>query len=281
MPSAGELLRSERMKRSRSLSEIADATRISRRYLEAIEADQVQDLPGDFFYKAFIRQYARALELDAETTRKIVGSAVPVSEEDPIPVLHQVYERASAAEGVRWRPTTAVAIGVLVGVIAGGSGLYALWQRMQAREETPPQQIAAAPLPAPPAAQPAAPPLEQAKPTEPESTPAAEAAPAEPGETTVEIAATESAWVQLSDDGKPVYTSTLEPGMPRRFTVGSNAKLVTGNAGGIEVKVNGKPVGTVGPRGQVRTVVITAGNAQVVAPKPKPPAEQTPAPPAP
>lgn len=46
MPSAGELLRNERVKRNRSLSEIAEVTCISKRYLEAIEVDRVQDLPG-------------------------------------------------------------------------------------------------------------------------------------------------------------------------------------------------------------------------------------------
>jgi cytoskeletal protein RodZ len=268
MPSAGELLRSERTKRSRSLTEIADTTRISRRYLEAIEADHVQELPGEFFYKSFIRQYARALDLDADTTERILGSAVPLSEPDPVPALHQVYERASAGESVRWTPTTAVAVSVLIAVIFGGAGLYALWQHLQARPEAP---VADSPAPGQTA------PLsqtQQAQPAPPQPAPAS--APTAPlpvvqpaaGQTMIELAATEPAWVQVSSEGKPVLTATVQPDAPRQVTIGSNGKLLTGNAGALEVKVNGTPVGPLGPRGHIRTVLFNGGNFQIVQPRP-------------
>jgi cytoskeleton protein RodZ len=265
MPSAGELLRSERTKRSRSLSEIADTTRISRRYLEAIEADQVRELPGEFFYKSFLRQYARALELDPATTERILGSAVPVSDPDPVPVLHQVYERASAGESVRWRPTTAVAVSVLIAVIAGGSGLYALWQRLQNRQESAVQetQAASAPLPQ---VQATPPPVAETAPS-----PAATPEPSAAGQTTIELAATEPAWVQVSSGDNPVLTATLQPDAPRQVTIDGDGKLLTGNAGAVQVRVNGTPVGPLGPRGQIRTVLFSGGSFQVVQPKPKPP----------
>lgn len=275
MPSAGELLRSERLKRSRSLSEIADATRISRRYLEAIEADQVQELPGEFFYKSFLRQYARALELDPDLTRRIVSSAVPIADPDPVPALHQIYERATEGESVRWRPTTGVAIGVLIAVIAGGSGLYALWQRLQTPQEAPardtvtaaapPKVTAPAPVQTPPAASTA---TTAQPPPQAGSEPAAA-----PGQTTLSLTATESVWVQVSSDGAAVFTGTLQPDTPRQFPIGASAKLLTGNAGGLQVSVNGKPVGPLGPRGQIRTVLFTGGVAQIVQPKPKTPDE--------
>jgi cytoskeleton protein RodZ len=263
MPSAGELLRSERTKRSRSLSDIAEATRISRRYLEAIEADHVQELPGEFFYKSFIRQYARALELDPATTDRIVGSAVPVSEPDVVPALHRVYERASAGNSVRWHPTTAVAAAVLIAVIAGGSGLYALWQHLQTAQAAPAQETRTTGTPAAaPQKQPAAPRVETAP--APASTPAATPA----DQTNVELVANEPAWVQISQDGSPVFTATLQPDSPRQVTITGNGKLVTGNAGALQVRVNGASVGALGPRGQIRTVLFNRGRFQIIQPDP-------------
>jgi cytoskeleton protein RodZ len=274
------------MKRSRNLTEIANSTRISRRYLEAIEADQVQELPGEFFYKAFIRQYAQALELDTDTTERIVGSAVPISEPDPVPVLHHIYER-DTGESVRWRPTTAVAVGTLIAVIAGGSGLYALWQHLQNRPpEVAAQEAPPVPAPAPAPVQQEANPA-SALPQQPAagtqaSTPAplnsapTAAAAAAPGQIVLDLTVTEPVWVQISSDSTAVFTGTLEPGAPRQVTVGENAKLLTGNAGGLELRMNGKPVGPIGPRGQIRTVLFSGGTFQIAAPKPPPPDEDEP-----
>ncbi|MBZ5724556.1 MAG: helix-turn-helix domain-containing protein [Acidobacteriia bacterium] len=48
-----------------SLGEIAEATKIGVRYLDAIERGQFGKLPGGIYSISYIRQYARALEIDA------------------------------------------------------------------------------------------------------------------------------------------------------------------------------------------------------------------------
>jgi cytoskeletal protein RodZ len=275
------------MKRSKNLTEIATETRISRRYLEAIEADNVSDLPGDFFYKAFIRQYARVLQLDERTTQQILAAAVSIPEPDPVPALNLVYERAQHGASTRWRPSTGVAVGLLIAVLAGGSGLYALWQKVQARAEEPtsttPDASVAAPAerlvvrPPEAAVVPAADPAVSAaaeQPASPVSNPVSETPPAQPvavteGQVSVEITTSEAAWVQLSSEGKTVFIGTMEPNESRSFAIGSSGKLLTGNAGAVDVRMNGKPVGVLGPKGQVRTVLFNSGEAQVVRPQPR------------
>ena len=49
-----------------SLHQIADATKIGFRYLEAIERGQYGKLPGGFYNVSYIRQYARAIEVSEE-----------------------------------------------------------------------------------------------------------------------------------------------------------------------------------------------------------------------
>ena len=64
--SFGENLRRERELRGISLHEIAEATKISARFLQALEQDRLDVLPGGIFPRAFVKQYARYLGLDPE-----------------------------------------------------------------------------------------------------------------------------------------------------------------------------------------------------------------------
>lgn len=65
MASLGQSLREKREARNISIEEIAAATKIVPRYLEALEADRLDKMPGGFFIKGIIRTYARAIGLDA------------------------------------------------------------------------------------------------------------------------------------------------------------------------------------------------------------------------
>src|SRR4029077_15243988 len=66
LASFGEELRREREIREISLKEIADATKISKRFLEAIERNDHRTLPAPVFTRGFIREYARYLGLNAD-----------------------------------------------------------------------------------------------------------------------------------------------------------------------------------------------------------------------
>jgi cytoskeleton protein RodZ len=66
MASLGQSLREEREGRNISIEEIASATKIIPRYLEALEADRLDMMPGGFFVKGIIRTYARAIGLDPD-----------------------------------------------------------------------------------------------------------------------------------------------------------------------------------------------------------------------
>src|SRR5436190_4299405 len=66
LASFGEELRREREIRGISLKEIADATKISKRFLEAIEKNDHRTLPAPVFTRGFVREYARYLGLSSE-----------------------------------------------------------------------------------------------------------------------------------------------------------------------------------------------------------------------
>lgn len=87
----------------------------------------------------------------------------------------------------------------------------------------------------------------------------------------VELTADESVWVLARSDGKYLFSGTLGAKESRTIEATSTVLLRLGNAGGVTITLNGKPVGPVGPKGQVRTVQFTSGGFEIVA-VPKPPA---------
>jgi cytoskeleton protein RodZ len=312
MTSIGEMLRRERLKRNLDLGQIAQELKISSRFLEAIEAGQLDKLPGGVFTKSFILQYARLLGLDEE---KITGELqrtldplpeVPAPVEAPKPAdsaikVPRVEEWEAIGESrFRWSSSLSAAALVVV-VMLACSGLYAWWQhtrRLAPPHESPPAAaVQQAPPPAPvqqppsPAVQPSEaptgtqPPSEApaAAPSTEQPAPPAPAAPQPPvpvpgasasnphAPVRVEVTADESVWVLARSDGKYLFSGTLGAKESRTFEAASTVLLRLGNAGGVTITLNGKPVGPVGPRGQVRTVQFTSGGFEIVA-VPKPPA---------
>ena len=67
MSSFGEELRRERELRQITLREISEATKISLRYLDALENNDFRHLPGGVFNKGFVRAYAQHIGVDPET----------------------------------------------------------------------------------------------------------------------------------------------------------------------------------------------------------------------
>lgn len=67
MSSFGEVMRRERELREITLREIAEATKINLRYLEALERNDFGRLPGGVFNKGFVRAYAQFIGVDPES----------------------------------------------------------------------------------------------------------------------------------------------------------------------------------------------------------------------
>lgn len=313
MTSIGETLRRERLKRNLELGQIAQELKIASRFLEAIEAGQLDKLPGGVFTKSFIIQYARLLGLDEEMIAGEVQRTlepppeVPASLEAPKPAdsairVPRVEEWKTVGEGrFRWSSSLfAAALVVVVMLLCSGLyALYAWWQRAHlsvaayqrppvaaVQQAPPPTPVEQPPSPAvqpstvptgtqPPAGSPApVPSTEQPAPTvtAPPAVSVAGAPASRPNAPVrVELTADEPVWVLVRSDGKYSFSGTLSAKESRTIEATSMVLLRLGNAGGVTITLNGKPVGPVGPKGQVRTVQFTSGGFEIVA-VPKPPA---------
>ena len=116
----GEFLRRERELRHISLDDVAERTKISRRYLEAIEEGRYDRLPGETFVRGFIRSYAQSVGLDPEDTLLRV-QPITHSSGDPLPRTERPF--LAGARGMSasllWLLVAGVVIvgGVLVSLV--------------------------------------------------------------------------------------------------------------------------------------------------------------------
>jgi hypothetical protein len=141
-------------------------------------------------------------------------------------------------------------------VIAVSAALIALavivmsWRMWPARPAEPVIAKSVAPAPAP-APQPPPAPVEAPRPTA----------------MNIEIDSTEPAWISVADaHGQRLAVGTIQPGKGRVLNVDHPAWLRTGNAGGLKIRLNGKPLGPIGPRGKVRVVEFKDGAFTITSP---------------
>ena len=283
MNSVGRILRSERERQGRAVAEIADELCITQQYLRAIEEDDVKSLPGTFFYKNFVKQYAAIVGVKESEIRPGVEALTASAEEPALPgSLAQPPMRPLdpiVADSNRSFASTRLGLSVagLAVVLMACSGFYAWWMR--------PKELAAAkprPLPAvvqnviPNVVQPADQPAPVTVAVSAQNPPADQTATvqvtAEAQTQTVDginhvvlnLAATEKTWLSITSEGKRIFSGFLEPSQTKTLTGLDAARMTVGNAGGINVQLNGKPIGPIGKSGQVRVVVFTPDNFEVL-----------------
>jgi cytoskeleton protein RodZ len=300
MSSVGETLRAERLKRKLGLDQISGELKISSRFLEAIETEQFDKLPGGVFTKSFVRQYARLLGLDdedlADQVQRVLEPqpGVPQFAEKPnlaasgfhLPKTSEFHvPKMEAWESVgenrfRWSGSLSAAALFVVALLIC-SGVYTWIERPRsagsARVVSRPPAAVPKPIALPPPSENTAaentaaentalqPPPQSASP-EPQKTPPAVAAVSQKRNATVrvEVTADEAVWMLARTDGKYAFSGTLDAHQSRTVEASGNILLRFGNAGAVTVTLNGKPLGPMGPKGQVRTVQFTSGGFQTV-----------------
>lgn len=287
--SFGNWLRRQREVREISLREIADASKISLRYLEAFEQDRFDMLPAPVFARGFLREYAKYVGLDPdEVVNHFISAQQALEPED---------EQEVQASAPRQRPgwlfnlllvLAVVVVIVLVAVLAfqtersRGDGGRAPQGAVQAPQGAArgPEDAVRAPTPtagtgenaagSPPAAEPASPggdrspePAAALAENPPAPAPAA-AGPAPP--LTVTLLAVEDCWVEIDVDGSRRTQQRLTAGDSLAVEAQRRVVMTLGNAGGVEVRVNGRPYELGRGRGEVaRGVTIDLDTARGLA----------------
>ncbi len=270
MGELGELLRSTREAKGVSLEQAEEATRIRRRYLEALEAEDFEQMPAEVYVRGFLRNYALYLGLDLEEMLALRGT--PPEEAVAPSFGEQLEEPLVSPSPLLLLSRVLGVLSVLSMVIAAGWWGYQWYAAgnnpFAAPTPTPtpislptatPTATLAAISPATPTAptpRPTATPTSTATPVPPTATPVPPTATPEPTATpfagvqvTVEVI--EKTWLEITVDGEELFRALLDPGVRLSWTGTESISCHCGNAGGIRVTVNGEEIGTLGDRGEV------------------------------
>jgi cytoskeletal protein RodZ len=248
MSNFGASFRQARESRGISLDQIAKQTRISTRFLNAIETEDFSLLPGGIFNRGFVRAFAEAVGLNPD--QAVADYERLTSVREPSDVSSSASDRPSTGE----RYLYPIAIGVLAVAIA----IFYIVTRDSnqvsqiSNEPEASLHVDSAPSsPPPPESQ-----IHSSSPA-PDSEPPAKTLQA----LTLDVEAREKTWIKVSTDGNSVNPGeVLEPGMTRKFTAESSFHISIGNAAGLTLKINDMPLKPLGKRGEVRFVTITPEN---------------------
>ena len=245
LASFGEELRREREIRGISLKEIADATKISQRFLDALERNDHRTLPAPVFTRGFVREYARYVGLNAEemVNRYNFAAANDDRIEKPPQVekYPQVLPRDISPKPPRKRGIPPVYARVdrnLVAALFIAIALAAVaWWAVQQRRIVPePANDPVTPVATTPAPLPAHPP----KPVIDDS------------RLRLGVEVIENTWVELDADGESIVREEMERGQQRTFEASEAFRFRTiGNAAGLRLTLNGAIVPPLGEDGDV------------------------------
>ena len=288
MASFGENLQREREMRGVTLQEISAATKISVRFLKALENEDFGQLPGGIFTRSFIRAYAKYLGLDDERVLAEYYLVVPAKSD--LDIAHIAAHKPDSRQQGPRGPVLAVFIAALL--LTGG---YLLYRYTRASAE------GGMPSPAPvPGAQTQAARAPQSGTTTPGADSAATSAgqgtapgrgwgagtgtgtaggattagpeappplfPAPESALVLQVAATERAWIAVDADGKMVLQRVLAPGEIETLRAKDSFDVTTGNALGVVLTLNGETLRPLGRRGEVKSVHLTRHDAKKSSP---------------
>lgn len=266
MPTVGGTLSAERIRQGLGLAEVSGTTKIGTRALQAIEADDFEFLPAALFARNFIRQYANFLAIEPEPlvaqfdkVNSAREAALVINREvQPQFLLSNVL---SSGRSTGRNPLSAF-LG-FVGTIALCGGIYygyLFWRERRVHGTAVPPKSALAIQPVHTAAGVTEPvtPNVAALPSPSKAPPEASAAAVR-----AEVTGVEPTWIRVTADRKIIFTGVLQAGESKTFSGSEKISILAGNAGGFELKWNGRIVNEIGPKGQVRTVDMTAASAQI------------------
>ena len=266
----GEELRRERQIREISLEEISSATKISVRLLTALEQGDVRRLPAPAFTRGFIRAYALHLGIDPEEKVNAYLADLSGENSNEVAAPKKALPRSRFWRGRRGTASMMVAgvtgILLVLGFIASPqtrrdripkptvvpprAAPVAFKNVAISNEPTPIIQNAASLAnenPAPAAPAPAASVASIAEAARPSSSSAA----APSAGVTMTLEFQEDSWAKIQADGAVVVSGLVRRGETRRLHARDGFRVTLGNAGGVRVSVDGRPLEPLGAVGEV------------------------------
>jgi cytoskeletal protein RodZ len=232
----GERLKREREMREVSMDELTKATRISRRFVEALENEDWDKLPGGVFGHGFVRTIARYLGLDEEG---LLGEYDLARADKAPPAVSRPEERIPSPP--KWLPVAVVIVILLLVVGIFFAGRYG-WRRFAAHRAA--KQSAGSST------------NSQARPQgNSAASLASESSSSVPLDLTVSTSA--ATRVRVLGDGKLLLDAELPAGETRRLTANQQFEVTAGDSSAVLLELNGQAMPPLGASGASGTIVLS------------------------
>ncbi|WP_371668787.1 DUF4115 domain-containing protein [Streptomyces sp. NBC_00289] len=257
-PSVGRALQQARIAAGLTVDDVSSATRVRIAIVHAIEADDFTPCGGDVYARGHIRTLAKAVLLDpapllARYDADHGGRPAPT----PAAPLFEAERIRPERRGPNW---TAAMVAAIVAVI-GFVGFTAVKGGDDGGTKT---QVADGSKPS--AGTSSTPTPKSAKPTDPKPEPSDSAIAAAPQDkVTVQVSAADGrSWISAKDhNGRLLFDGLLKQGESQTFQDSDKINLVLGDAGAIQLYVNGKKIDDDFQPGAVERLTYTKGDPQV------------------
>lgn len=234
--SFGRYLQAIRLEKKISLEQVAAQTRVGLELLLLVEQEDYDQLPAEVYVKGFLRSYAAAIGADGDEAIRRYESRLDVIQKNA---------KSEASVGkldtrLWWK--LIISVGLLLCII-GVSVVVISFLRHPSDTEMRSQS----PQPAVP---------ENAVVTESQSGVNLSPEPAgkNPEKLSLQITALENTWIKVIIDEKDSTKYNLNSGDDIELEATTGYNLLIGNAGGIKLTLNDKPVAVPGESGQVVTI---------------------------
>ncbi|MFJ9540178.1 helix-turn-helix domain-containing protein [Streptomyces sp. NPDC101225] len=257
-PSIGHALRQARITAGLTVDDVTNATRVRISIVHAIEADDFAPCGGDVYARGHIRTLAKAVHLDpapllAQYDAEHGGRPAPT----PAAPLFEAERIRPERRGPNWTAAMVAAIVAVVGFVgftAFKGGDDGGGKTQVAEGSTPTTSKSASPTP------------KETKSGKPKTDPSDSAIAAAPQDkVTVQVSAADGrSWISAKDhNGRLLFDGLLKQGDSKTFQDSEKINLVLGDAGSIQLYVNGKKVENDFQPGAVERLTYTKGDPQV------------------
>ncbi|OIJ84612.1 helix-turn-helix domain-containing protein [Streptomyces colonosanans] len=255
-PSVGRALKQARVAAGLTVEDISHATRVRVAIVHAIERDDFAPCGGDVYARGHVRALARAVHLDPEPLIEQYAAehgARPAP--PPTAPLFEAERLRPERRGPNWTAAMVAAIVVVIGFVGftmikgtgGGHGA----KPQGAKGSMPTAAKSSSPSP------------KSSKPAEHKPEPSDSAIAAAPRDkVTVQVSATDGrSWISAKDhNGRTLFDGLLKKGDSQTFQDKEKVDLVLGDAGAIQLYVNGKKIQDDFRPGQVERLTYTKGD---------------------
>jgi len=250
-PGVGQTIRAARVRRGVSIEQLSDVTKISTTILRALEAEELDRIPGGVFTRGFIRSCARELGLDPETTvaafvaqQSAATGAAAGSE--PAALEHRTaVEMDPDDTALLSESSSDLAQMIVIAIIVAAAGYLSVHNRSDS--------TIAASAPAPIVREV---PVGTSGTVDAVSAPPARSAP----DLTLEIQAIGPCWVAATSDGTPAVARLLDAGDSQSIAAHDEIRLRLGDPASVSFTLNGLAGRALGDSGQAVSVRITPQN---------------------